>query len=484
MKNKDFKQLVMESLFWKLLEKFGVLGVQFILQIILARLLSPNDYGLIAITTIFITISNVFIQRGFCSALVQRSKTTVEDFNSVFTISVIIAVFLYSMLYFIAPFIAQFYGETKLILILRIFAIILFFGCIQSLQNAYIAKKFIFKILFKSSMISTVISGVISITMAYKGYGVWSLVMQRLINHVLIVIIICINIRWIPKISFKFTNTKELFTYGWKLTISSLIENLYINISSLIIGKLYNTSILGYYNRGKQFPSIIVMSIDGSIQSVIFPTLSKLQNNENKLKNVVKKSIISSTFIIFPLMIGLAIVSESLIKVVLTEKWLLAVPFLRIFCATYVLYPIHTINLQVINALGRSDIYLKLEIIKKILGFLILLISINFGVYGIALGILLTSLISTFINIYPNKKLLNYGYIEQIKDLYVTIIMSILMGINMYILGLFFCNDIWKLCFQIVCGVTSYMLLTYFFNAKIFIYIKYSVEDFLSTRKN
>lgn len=477
---KNIKRIVMTSLLWKLLEKFGVQGVQFILQIILARLLSPKDYGLIAIITIFITISNVFIQRGFSSALIQKSKTTSEDFNSVFTISSIIAVFLYGILYFTAPFIARFYGETKLILILRILSIILFFGCIRSLQNAFIAKNFMFKVMFKSSMITTIISGVISIIMAYKGYGVWSLVVLQLINQILIVLIISINIKWIPKISFKFTNTKKLFKFGWKITVSSLIDNLYCNISSLIIGKSYNIGVLGYYNRGRQFPAMIVMSVDGSIQSVIFPVLSKFQDDKKKLKMIVRKSIVSSSFINFPLMVGLAVISEPLIRVILTEKWLLAVPFLKIFCATYALYPIHTINLQAINALGKSDIYLKLEILKKIVGFIILIISINFGVHAISLGIFFTGLISTFINIYPNKKLLNYGYFEQIKDIYVSLIMSFLMGITTYGVGLFFGNEILKLCIQIVFGITFYILMAYFLKLDIFSYIKISLKEVIT----
>ena len=274
-----------------------------------------------------------------------------------------------------------------------------------------------FKKLFFSSSIAITISGILGIILAYSGFGVWALVAQQLLNQIIIVIVLLIILKWYPKLVFSFKRIKILFRYGWKLLLSSLIDTIYMNIRSLIIGKIYHPAILGFYNRGDQFPQIIVSNINGAIQSVMLPALSNEQENKEKVKNMVRRAIVTSSFIIFPMMIGLAVVAEPVVKILLTDKWLACVPFMQIFCISYALWPIHTANLQAINALGHSEIYLKLELVKKILGTVILVISLFFGVYAIAIGTLVSGVISTFINAHPNKKLLNYSYIEQIKDI-------------------------------------------------------------------
>ncbi|APC41942.1 lipopolysaccharide biosynthesis protein [Clostridium estertheticum] len=431
-KSKNLKNNILIGLLWKLMERGGTQGIQFILQIVLARLLVPNDYGIIALIAIFITIANVFVQSGFNTALIQKKDANEVDFSSVFYLSLFVASLLYVLLFFAAPYIAAFYYVPQLVQVIRVLSITLFFGAFNSIQNAVIAKKMQFKKLFFSSLGAILVSGTIGVTLAYKGYGVWALVAQQLTNQFMITVILWFTVKWRPKLMFSFERVKGLFSFGWKLLVSSLIDTLYMNLCSLIIGKMYNPTMLGFFNRGDQFPQIVVTNIDGSIQSVMLPALALEQDNSKRVKDMVRRSIITSSFILFPMMVGLAVIAEPLVKMLLTAKWLPCVPFLQIACASYALYPIHTANLQAINALGRSDIFLKLEIIKKIAGVAILGVTIFHGVYAIAIGMFVTGIISTFINAYPNLKLLNYSYKEQWKDIMPSLLLSLVMGVVVY----------------------------------------------------
>ena len=480
----DIKLKVLSSLFWKLMESGGNQGIQFIVQIVLARLLLPEDYGLIALITIFITIANVFVQSGFNTALIQKKDANEVDFSSVFYLSLFVSGLLYVILFFTAPFIASFYGEPLLISVIRVLSITLFFGAVNSIQNAVIARKMQFKNFFFSSLGATVISGVIGIVMAYKGFGVWALVAQQIANKLSITIILWFTVKWRPRLFFSFERVKGLFSYGSKLLVSSLIDTLYNNLRSLFIGKLYNPSTLGFYNRGQQFPSIIVTNINGSIQSVMLPALSSQQDNVQRVKDMVRRSIVTSSFLIFPMMVGLAVVAEPLITIILTEKWLPAVPFLQIYCFSYALWPIHTANLQAINALGRSDIFLKLEIIKKIFGLAILGVSIEYGVYAIAMGEIISGLVSTFINAYPNKKLLNYSFKEQWLDIMPSLMLSLVMGIAVYSIGLVELYVWPTLIIQVIVGAVSYIGMAKMSKVECYRYLRNTVSDLRYKRTN
>ena len=367
MKNLDSKTTVLSSLFWKLMERGGTQGIQFIVQIVLARLLLPEDYGLIALVTIFIALANTFIQSGFNTALIQKKDADEVDFSSVLYLSLLAAGILYIVLYMSSSVIANFYQEPELTSVLRVLSITLFFGAFNSIQNAYVAKNMMFKELFFSSLGAMLISGVVGVIAAYMGFGVWALVIQQLTNQCMVTVIMWFTVKWRPKFIFSLKRVKVLFSYGSRLLASALISRLYMDIGTLIIGRIYSPAILGFYNRGEQFPQLIVSNIDGSIQSVMLPTLSAHQDDRVRVKDMVRRSIVTSSFIMLPMMVGLAVVAEPVVKILLTDKWLPSVPFLRIFCASYALMPVHTANLQAINALGRSDIFLRLEIIKNII---------------------------------------------------------------------------------------------------------------------
>lgn len=483
MENQNTNSNILSSLFWKLMERGGTQGIQFIVQIILARFLSPEEYGIIAIVMVFILLANVFVESGFNTALIQKKDADEVDFSSVLYLSLGVATILYGLIFITAPFIASFYDQPILIQVLRVLSITIFIGAFNSIQNAYIARNMLFKKLFTSSLGSVTISGVVGIIAAYSGLGVWALVLQQLISQLAVAIILWFTVKWRPHLIFSTTRVKSLFSYGSKLLASGLLDTLYSNLRTLIIGRMYTPYMLGYYNRGQQFPQLIVSNINGSIQSVMLPALSAHQDDRKRVKEMMRRAIVSSSFLIFPMMVGMAVVAEPLVEIVLTDKWLPAVPFLQIACFTFALWPIHTANLQAINAMGRSDIFLRLEIIKKIMGLIVLGVSLPFGVYAIALGGIFSGLIGTFINAYPNKELLNYSYKEQWLDIMPSLLISLIMGGIVYLFN--FSNILaWQiLILQIVSGGIIYILLAKIFKIESFTYLVGTMKQLINSRK-
>lgn len=483
MSNKNIKTKIISSLFWKFMERGGTQGIQFVVQIILARLLSPEEYGIIAIVAVFIQLANVFVQSGFNTALIQKKDADEIDFSSVLYLSLGVAAILYCIIFITAPLISNFYNNSALTKVFRVLSLTLFIGAFNSIQNAYISRNMLFKKLFVSSLGAVTISGIVGIIAAYCGFSVWALVLQQLTNQFTISVILWFTVRWRPRKFFSVTRVKSLFAYGSKLLASSLLDTLYNNLKPLIIGKMYTPNMLGYYNRGDLFPHVIVTNINGSIQSVMLPALSAHQENKTRVRQMVRRSIKTNSFLIFPMMMGLAAVAEPMIKIVLTDKWLPAVPFLRICCFTYALWPIHTANLQAINALGRSDIFLKLEIIKKIQGLIVLIITVPYGVYAIALGGIFTGIISTFINSYPNKKLLNYSYKEQWIDIMPSLLISLIMGAIVYLLN-YLSISAWKiLLIQIFLGISIYVFLAKIFKLESFDYLLSTIKQLKNSKE-
>lgn len=477
------KSKILSGLFWKLMERGGTQGVQFILQIILARLLLPADYGILAIVAIFINIAGIFVQSGLSIALIQKKDVEERDFSSVFYLSLCISILLYGVIFFTAPAIAKFFMEQKLVKVLRILSITLLFGAFASVQNAVVARLMQFKKLFYSSLGAVIGSGSIGITMAYLGYGVWALVVQQFLNQLLTVAILWAIVPWRPGRTFHLKGLGTLFSFGWKLLVSSLIDTIYRNVSSMVIGRLYSASMLGFYDRGKAIPELIIVNVNGSIQSVLFPAFAFYQDDRERIKSMMRRTITTASFIIFPMMVGLAVVAGPLVSVLLTEKWMPAVPFVRVFCISYALWPIHTANLQVINAMGRSDIFLKLEIIKKIIGFTILLLSVPHGIYAIAVSSVVTGVISSFVNAYPNKKLLGYGYFEQLRDILPSLLLSIIMGTIVFSITIFKFSALSTLIIQIPTGMISYILIAELLKFESYNYVKTTVKGLYKEKR-
>ncbi len=468
MEKRSSKSQVISSLFWKLLERIGTQGIQFIVQIVLARLLLPEEYGIIAIVMVFILLANVFVQSGFNTALIQKKDADEVDFSSVFFLSLVVAALLYIIIFFLAPYIAAFYSQPLLVPVLRVLSTTLFIGAFNSIQNAFVAKHMLFKKLFTSSFGAVIISGIVGIVMAYGDFGVWALVAQQLLNQMMVAILLWFTVKWRPHLLFSFKRIRNLFSYGSKLLASALIDTLYRDLRTLIIGRMYTPAMLGFYNRGQQFPNIIVSNINGSIQSVMLPALSTHQDNRKRVKDMMRRAIVSSSFIIFPMMVGMAVIAE---------------PFLQIACFTFSLWPIHTANLQAINAMGRSDIFLRLEVVKKIIGLIILGISLPFGVYAIAIGQVVSSFISTFINAHPNKQLLDYSYKEQWSDIIPPIMISLVMGVIVYSINFLSLPALKLLVVQVGLGITIYLGLAKIFKIESFSYLIETVKQLLKSRK-
>lgn len=434
----SLKSSVITSLIWKFLERIGTQGVQFVVAIVLARLLAPSDFGLVALVMVFIALANVFVQSGLNTALIQKKDADNLDFSTVFYASLVVAALLYGVLFMSAPFLADFYnGQNKLIPVIRVLGTILLLGAVNSVQEAYVARNMMFKKLFYRSICAIIPSGIFGVALAYLGYGIWALVGQQLMNSILICVIMWFTVKWRPQPVFSFARFRGLFSFGWKLLCSALLDTLYRNIRDLIIGKMFTPADLGFYNRGDQFPKIIIANINASIQSVLLPSLSTVQEDRVRLKQLARRSIKTSAFLLLPMMAGLAAVAKPLILVVLGEKWLPAVPFIQICCFSYAFWPIHTTNLSAINAIGRSDVFLKLEIIKKCYGLAILALAIWLfrSPIGIAASAAVTAPLGSFVNAYPNKKLLNYGFIEQMKDFLPSFVLAVVMGVGVYMLS-------------------------------------------------
>lgn len=465
------KAKVMSSLFWKFAERIGAQGVNLIVSIALARILAPEHYGAVALITIFITICNVFVEHGFGTALIQKKDADDLDFSSVFYCNIFMSIILYTIIFIFAPLIARFYGISELTLLVRVLGISILIAGLKSIQNAYVSRKMIFKKFFISTSIGTIGSAFVGIWMAYHGYGVWALVVQQLFNTTVDTIMLWITVKWRPIWAFSMERIKILFKFGWKMLCSALIETIYNELYGLAIGKIYNSESLAYYNKGNQFPNIITENVNGSISSVMLPALSNEQDDRDKVKSMMSRAIKTSSFILFPMMVGLAVVAKPLVSLILTDKWLPAVPLMQLLCFSYIFWPIHTVNLQAISAMGRSDIFLKLEVAKKVIGIITLIVSLPFGITFMVSMKIVNSIISTFINSYPNKKLLNYTMKEQWKDILPALILASLMGVITYLFIFLKLNNIITLLVQVLFGVIFYISCAYILKLEAFRYL-------------
>lgn len=455
---------------WKLLERFGVQGVQFLLQIILARLLDPEHYGVLSLMLIFVTLANVFIQQGFNTALIQNKDVTEEDYSSVFWVSLGISILLYGVVFVAAPAIGEFYKMPDIVAPLRVIALVLIPGAFNSVQLAKVSRQLDFKKVFLSNIGGILVSGIVGIALAYAGAGLWALVVQYLLNIVVACLVMLFTVKWLPQFVINWRRISILFSFGWKLLVSGLLDTLYQDLRSLVIGKKYDEGTLGYYNRGKQFPQFIVNAVNGTVQSVMLPAMSEKQEDLQQVKALTRNSIMLSTYIMMPIMAGLAGVATPVVRILLTDKWLPCVPYMQIYCFSLAFYPVHSCNLQAINAVGRSDIFLKLEIVKKTIGLFFIVVAVFCFDSPIAIAMtgVFTTFISCFINSYPNKKLINYAYLEQMRDIFPSLILALVMcGIVLQIekIGM----GIWAtLLVQIIVGVAIYVALSAIFRLEPF----------------
>ena len=447
---------VIKNFLWRLAERVGAQGVKLLVELVLARILLPEQYGVIAMVAVFITVFNVFVDSGLGNALIQKKDADDLDFSSVFWFNVVWCVVLYGVLFLISPLVASFYHREELTQILRVLGLQIVISGVKNVYQAYVSRTMQFRKFFFSTLGGTVGAAVIGITMAYRGYGVWALVAQQLFNVLTDTVILTITVKWHPKRIFSFERLKGLLSYGWKLLLSALLDTLYNEARSLIIGRKYTSEDLAFYNRGELFPQVIAANVNTSIDSVLLPTMSREQDEREKVRTMTRRAIMTSTYIMAPLMIGIACIGTPLVRLILTEKWLPCVPYLQIFCVSMLFFPIHTANLNAIKALGRSDLFLKLEILKKVIGIALILITMHISVLAMALSTLVNSLICQLINTWPNRKLLNYSYGDQIRDILPNILLAAVIGGCVFVVGLIGLPDWATLLIQVVLGAVLY----------------------------
>lgn len=459
----SLKQKAAKGILWSTIERFSVQGVQFLIMIVMARLLTPHDYGLIGMLAIFIAVAQSLIDSGFSQALIRKQDRTEVDNNTVFYFNIVVSVLLYLILYVSAPSVADFYNTPQLCPVMRVICLGIIFNSLAVVQRALLTIRIDFKTQAKATLIAAVTSGIVGITMAYHSFGVWSLVTQQLLNLGLNTGLLWLLSKWRPQLVYSWQSFHELFAFGSKLLASGLLDTIYRNIYPIVIGKLFSASSLGHYTRAQHFSEFPSSNITGIIQRVTYPVLCEIQDDDTRLAGIYRKFLKLSAFIIFPLMIGLSSVAQPLVNLMLGPQWELCGQLLHIICFSMMWFPIHAINLNLLQVKGRSDLFLRLEIIKKILGVSVLCITAPFGLVVMCYGQIFNSLVALIINTYYTGKLIHVGFFRQMRDLLPTIVLGLVMFTLILTVNSFIPGDIAKLCVGIAVGVAFYSLSGYVF---------------------
>lgn len=477
----ELRGKTLANLLWKLAERVGAQLVSFIVQIVLARILMPEAFGTIAIVNVVISLCNVFITNGLGTSLIQKKDADDLDFSTVFIFNAILSVVLYAILFAVTPVIARLYHNIELVWVIRVLGLQLLLSGVKTVQQACVARKLQFKTFFWATLVGTLSSGIVGVGLACAGAGVWALVAQHLTNSTIDVIMLFVMIKWRPQMIFSCERLKPLFSFGWKLLAASLIDTLYNEIRTLIIGLHYSKEDLAYYNRGKQFPDLICDNTMIAIESVLFPVMSKVQDSPENVKRIVRRFIKTSSYIMSPMLFGLAAVAKPLVSVLLTDKWLFCVPYIQIYCIVSALRPMQTANIQMIKAVGRTDITVKIEIIKKTVGLAIIFVAMHFGVLWIAVSNIFYSLIVLAINAKPSKDLIHYGYFEQLNDLLPALGASAIMTGVVYAIGYTGLSEALTLVIQIIVGIGAYIVISVIFKMESFFYVLTLLKSFVKS---
>ena len=454
----ELKEKTVKGVMWSSIDRFSTQGIQFVFSILIARLLLPEDYGVVAMLNIFLAVSQTFIDSGFGAALIRKSDRTEIDFSTVFYFNIAVGVLFYVLLWIASPFIAAFYGIPLLEDITKVVALNLVFNSLSGVQNAKLSIAIDFKTRAKISLTGALLTGAVGLWMAYSGFGVWALVAQSVFGSLLNTVLLYWLVRWRPQWAFSWKSFREMFSFGSKLLASGLLDTAYRNVYTLVIGKFFSSSTLGLYSRADglaQYPSSNITSV---LQSVTFPVLCSIQNEPERLANAYKRFLRLSAFVVFPLMVGLAAVADPLIRLVLTDKWEGSIYLLQILCFCLMWYPIHAINLNLLQVKGRSDFFLKVEIIKKIQGVVILCITVPLGIVAMCYGSVVSSLLSLIYNTYYTKRLIGYGYVAQMKDLLHILLHSLVMGVGVWFVTQAL-DSLWmQLTVGIIAGMAYYVI--------------------------
>lgn len=477
----SLKQKTISSIFWKLLERGGNSTIQLLVQIVMARLLTPNEFGVLAILLVFIGIGNIISQSGLNTALVQSPNVRISDYSTVFWISLVISVFLYFVIFFCAPLIASFYSMFELVEPMRALSIVIIINSYNAVLSAIVQRKLEFKIIFRATLVSVVVSGMAGIVIALNNFGLWSLVIQQLVFYVVNGMSLFAQIRWFPSIQFDLVRAKALFSFGWKLLLAGLLDQGYQSFANLLIGKQFSASLLGVVSQGMKYPQAIGTMLDGAIQPVMLSAVARIQYDSVCVKNFVRRALKTSSYLIIPCMAFLAVSAESLVRFLLGDQWLPMVPFMQMYCFIYALLPIQTTNLQALNGLGRSDVFFKLEIIKKSYGIVFMLFAalVLQDIYAVVGAYMLSAAVSTFVNAYPVKKIVGYSYREQLADIGPAFIVAVPAIVAATIVSTFAVPVVVTILLQGVVLLTLYFGLSALFRVEEFLYIRKIVNELM-----
>jgi O-antigen/teichoic acid export membrane protein len=469
----SIKQKTISGLFWSFVDAFANQGIQFIVGIILARLLSPREFGLIGMLTIFIAISQTFVDSGFSNALIRKTRCTQNDYSTTFYFNIIVAVLCYMILFVFSGSIASFFHEPQLRSLIQILGICLIANSFSVIQRTILTKEINFKLQTMVSLVASIGSGIIAVYLALTGFGVWSLVALTLSRAILNSIFLWLWGKWKPNWVFSRESFKELFAFGSKLLVSGLIDTAYRNVYYLIIGKYFSAVELGQYTRADQFQAIPSQNLNGIIGRVSYPILSSIQDDIPKLKIAFQKIIKSTMFITFSLMLGMAAVAKPMIFSLIGGKWSPAVIYLQLLCLVGMFYPLHALNLNMLQVQGRSDLFLRLEIIKKVLAIPTIIIGVIFGIKIMIMGMLANSMIAYYLNSYWSGRFIGYSTREQIKDILPSFILATAVAVCVYFVGhLLNISDLPKLIIQIMIGGILTISLAELFLMKDYLYMK------------
>lgn len=452
----ELKDKTVKGVAWSAVERFSAQGIQFVFNILIARILLPEDYGVVAMLNIFLAISQTFIDSGFASALIRKQDRTEADYSTVFWFNVGVSAFFCALLWLTAPAIAAFYKIPLLTKVTRILSLTLVINALRAVHETKLTIDMDFRKRAVVTILCVISTGIVGLWMAAAGHGVWALVVQSIVGSVLRTVLMWIMVRWQPHFIFSKAAFKDMFGFGSKLLGSSLLDTIFNNIYTLVIGKAYTPAALGNYNRAEAFASFPSSSATSMLQQVTYPALSSIQNDEERLRNAYKRLLNISAFVVFPLMVGLAAVADPFIRLLLTDKWAESIIYLQIICFDLMWWPIHAINLNILLVKGRSDYFLKLEIIKKIVCIAVLIATLPFGLVVMCYGRIASSLICVWINTYYNEELIGYGYLKQMKDMLPIFLLSLIMGATVWLLVGIIPNLWAKLIAGILTGVIIY----------------------------
>lgn len=483
MPEESLKSKALTGLIWQLLQKTVGQLLSFAITVILARLLLPSDYGVVALASMFNVLVGIFISGSMDAALIQKKDADELDYNTVFYSSLFMSFVIYTVVYFSAPVVARIYGNPLVSPLMRVLGLTMPIGALSMVQNAVVQRQLQFKKVFYSGLVGQIVSAIIGIAMAYKGFGPWALVAQSMISGIANTVVMFFLVTWHPRLMFSFSRFRELFDFAWKKTAAGFIGTLCFQLKGYLIGYKYTMADLAYFNRGDGLPDMLMNNVNGSINNVLFPTLAKISNEPEALRRGVRRAMMASSYVLTPLLFGLAAVSPQVVQLLYTQKWMPAVPFMQVACLTACMTVLNTANLQAFYAIGRSGEVLKLEIYKKPVMLIILAVAIFISPLAISVGLLFYSVYVLYVNTRPNAKYLGYTLREQIKDVRGSFLLAGVMALLVYGIGSLITNALLCLMLQVLLGATFYIGISHLRGMEEYYYVRKTIVEIIRNRK-